>query len=54
MCECSLCVSVRARVLQYTVKGLVDKVPIFHRFDPSWASLGLSEVAEGLSGRLGV
>ena len=29
-------------------------MPIFHRFDPSWASLGQSEVAEGLSGRLGV
>ena len=36
------------------VRGLAPKVPIFHRFDPSWASLGLSEVAEGLSGRLGV
>ena len=35
-------------------KGLSVKVPIFHRFDPSWASLGQSEVAEGLSGRLGV
>ena len=29
-------------------------VPTFHSFDPSWASLGQSEVAEGLSGRLGV
>ena len=29
-------------------------MPRFHRFDPAWASLGLSEVAEGLSGRLGV
>ena len=28
-------------------------MPIFHRFDPSWASLGQSEVAEGLSGRMG-
>ena len=36
------------------LRGLAPKVPIFHRFDPSWASLGLSEVAEGLSGRLGV
>ena len=36
-----------------TLRGLAPKVPIFDRFDPSWASLGLSEVAEGLSGRLG-
>ena len=36
------------------VKGLAPEVPIFHRFDPSWASLGLFEVAEGLSSRLGV
>ena len=36
------------------VRGLSEIVPIFHRFDPSWASLGQSEVAEGLSGRLGV
>ena len=36
------------------IKGYGAKVPIFHRFEPPWASLGLSEVAEGFSGRLGV
>ena len=36
------------------LRGLSENVPIFHRFDPSSASLGLSEVAEGFSGRLGV
>ena len=36
------------------IKGLDAKVPTFHRFEPPWASLGLSEVAEGFSGRLWV
>ena len=36
------------------LRGHGEKVPIFHPFEPAWASLGLSEVAEGLSGRLEV
>ena len=37
-----------------SLKGLSEIVPTFHRFDPPWVSLGLSEVSEGLSGGLGV
>ena len=45
-----------ALFIYYCIQGVTvsENVPIFHRFDPSSASMGLSEVAEGFSGRLGV
>ena len=39
-------------VLDKNLRGLSVKVTTFHRFGLPWASLGMSEVPEGLSGEL--